>query len=63
MAYVFYMPLVNGLIAAFALAYQDIGATVDDVPLLESGAETQPAASRLVGTYSSRNPYRFGRRR
>jgi O-antigen ligase len=63
MAYVFYMPLVTGLIAAFALAYQDIGATVDDVPLLESGAETQPAASRLVGTYSSRNPYRFGRRR
>lgn len=63
MAYVFYMPLVTGIIAAFALAYEDIGATADDVPQLDRGVEPQPAASRLVGTYSFRNPYRFGRRR
>lgn len=63
MAYVFYMPLVTGLIAAFALAYQDLGAAPDNAPPLERSEDSQSFASRLVGAHGSRNPYRFGRRR
>jgi O-antigen ligase len=65
MAYVFYMPLVTGLAAAFALAYQDLTPSV--TPTLDEaaigGADSRSAASRLVGTHAPRNPYRFGRRR
>jgi O-antigen ligase len=63
MAYVFYMPLITGLIAAFALAYQDSSATADSLPPSEGGADSHPAASRLSGRYAAKNPYRFGRRR
>jgi hypothetical protein len=65
MAYVFYMPLVMGLVAAFALAYQDLGAAsaADKVSSSEPGVDSQSAGSRLVAAHASRNPYRFGRRR
>ncbi len=77
MAYVFYMPLVMGLIAAFALTYGPIvlgKAENEDAadllpkttPQLTPQYAYQPAAtaSKLPSRSApSRNPYRFGRRR
>jgi hypothetical protein len=68
MAYLFYMPLVAGLIAAFALSYQPILSGVVeantepqiDVP---TGAATRLNVPATVPAVKKRNPYRFGRRR
>lgn len=79
MAYLFYMPLVVGLIASFGLAYQSLlfesaepsRAGTTAVPHQAVSQLTFPRApvalSRSTGTTKAplppRNPYRFGRRR
>lgn len=77
MAYVFYMPLVMGLIAAFALAYGPVvlGETGSEeaadlrpqtAPTLTPQYAYQPAAAASkppARSAPTRNPYRFGRRR
>ena len=59
MAYVFYMPLITGIAAAFALAYGPL--TLDEeeaAPEPEAVLPAKPAVPVM-----RRNPYRFGRRR
>jgi O-antigen ligase len=76
MAYVFYMPLIMGLIAAFALVYGPIvlgkadeepaDLAPEDTPSLIPQYAYQPAAAvaKLPSpSVPRRNPYRFGRRR
>jgi O-antigen ligase len=65
MAYVFYMPLVMGLVAAFALAYHDFGVAseADNLSPSDARAVSRPAGFRPVAAHATRNPYRFGRRR
>jgi O-antigen ligase len=71
MAYLFYMPLVIGLITAFALAYQPVLSESQeqggaDASPLHAGVPTQvpPKAEKTRLTpITPRNPYRFGRRR
>jgi O-antigen ligase len=63
MAYVFYMPLILGLVAACSLAYQDPEPLNPEIPIAArlpvpaSSGLTPPPAGQI------RNPYRFGRRR
>jgi O-antigen ligase len=57
MAYVFYMPLITGIAAAFALAYGPL-------TLYEEEAAPEPVLpAKPAAPVMRRNPYRFGRRR
>jgi O-antigen ligase len=68
MAYLFYMPLVLGLIAAFALAYQPELSVAGDAKVQEGSAAMTGGAAATDARFTThsvekRNPYRFGRRR
>ncbi|HXE13751.1 MAG TPA: O-antigen ligase family protein [Bryobacteraceae bacterium] len=60
MAYLFYMPLVMGLIAAFVLAYQP---TLSGVTEPELEPEDVAITRLTLSAVEKRNPFRFGRRR
>lgn len=70
MAYLFYMPLITGVIAAFALAHQPMLVEQAEAALPKVVVEpmwNQPAAAQTMAPVmpkiEAKNPYRFGRRR
>jgi O-antigen ligase len=61
MAYVFYMPLLMGVVAAFAMAYNALAETAEvEVGAAEAAPKYAVPAKPAI---RPRNPYRFGRRR
>jgi O-antigen ligase len=61
MAYVFYMPLLMGVVAAFAMAYNALAETAEvEVVAAEAAWKSAVPAKPAI---RPRNPYRFGRRR
>jgi O-antigen ligase len=70
MAYVFYMPLITGLTAAFALAYKPLLAGEASQPesaeppsLATATIAPKHTPAKSAPAVAARNPYRFGRRR
>jgi O-antigen ligase len=58
MAYVFYMPLITGIAAAFAMAYRPLTLGEELERVSEPISSLKPPTAVM-----QRNPYRFGRRR
>ena len=76
MAYVFYLPMVMGLVAAFGMTYQHLadeevkseGSGMETGAYMHSGSyESKVLTARVAASrpnaVSGRSPYRFGRRR
>jgi O-antigen ligase len=68
MAYVFYLPLVMGIIQAFTMAYKGLRVAQTDSVIATENVLSQPkwrTANTVAGgaALDRRNPYRFGRRR